>query len=128
MKKEPYWVTHKLDARLSPIPKAILGRLMPAGLRKSMTLKHYTKIIDEIVVNNVENLRWATLQNLDQAFRCFGSTLDERLQATITSTHGAVQSVRSKRADQSRSMAPETARLIEIENKFKAIQMRLNDF
>jgi GTP-binding protein EngB required for normal cell division len=122
MTKEPYWVTYKLDAKLSPIPKAILGRLLPQGVQRSMTIKHYKEKIEQIVINNVENLRWATLQNLDQAFRVFGSILDERLQATISSTHGALQAVRSNRINHSRSMEPEIKRLQNMKDKMESLQ------
>ena len=122
MKKEPYWVTHKLDTKLSPIPQAIMSRLLPAGMKRSMMLKHYNEKIEELVINNVENLRWATLQNLDQAFRGFGSALDDRLQATIVSTHGALRMVKEKRSDHTRSMSPEISRLQNIKNQLETIQ------
>jgi NAD-dependent SIR2 family protein deacetylase len=111
-----------LDAKLSPIPKAILGRLLPQGVQRSITIKHYREKIEEIVINNVENLRWATLQNLDQAFRVFGSTLDKRLQDTISSTHGALQAVRCNRINHSRSMEPEIKRLQNIKDKLQSLQ------
>ncbi|EEG76405.1 dynamin family protein [Dethiobacter alkaliphilus] len=124
-KKEPYWVTHKLDAALSPLPKAMLGRLLPSGMQRSMTSKRYKEKIRELVVNNVENLRWATLQNLDHAFRTFASVLDERLQSTIVSTYGAMETVREKRVNHSRSLTPEIENMQNLKNEMDEIQQKI---
>jgi hypothetical protein len=44
-----------------------------------------------LVTRNVENLRWAMMRNLDDAFRRFEAVLDERLSMTLLATKGAMQ-------------------------------------
>jgi phosphoglycerate-specific signal transduction histidine kinase len=53
--------------------------------------------IEELVVSNVENLRWSTLQNLDTSFRRFAADLDERLRRTAEATRRAIRAAAEKR-------------------------------
>ncbi|MCL4516846.1 MAG: dynamin family protein [Firmicutes bacterium] len=128
MNRQPYWVTHPWNSTLNPLPVGWAARLLPAGLRRARLEKRLMKQVEELVLFNVENLRWATLQNLDQAFRSFGSTLDEHLQAAIAATHGAIQAAQAKRRDQTPTIAPEIARLqsaiVELENIQAALQAK----
>ena len=50
-----------------------------------------------LVIRNLENLRWETLQNIDAAFRKFGMDLDANLGMTIDATHGAINSALEER-------------------------------
>lgn len=75
--------------------------------------------LESLVLANVENLRWATLQNLDRAFRNFSSLLDKRMSDTIQATHGAIQAACTKRSEQSDAVAAELARLAEAAGKIE---------
>ncbi len=128
MNRQPYWVTHPWNSTLNPLPVGWAARLLPAGLRRARLEKRLMKQVEELVLFNVENLRWATLQNLDQAFRSFGSTLDEHLQAAIAATHGAIQAAHARRRDQTQTIATEIARLqsaiVELEDIQAALQAK----
>jgi GTP-binding protein EngB required for normal cell division len=92
MKRRPHWVLRKRVPTLPiVIPEEVIDKLLPAALRASRLKKRLSRQIDTLVRHNVENLRWATLQNLNDAFRRFGLTLDQRFQETIAATHGAIQ-------------------------------------
>ncbi|MGC8778495.1 MAG: dynamin family protein, partial [Candidatus Caldatribacteriaceae bacterium] len=110
MQKRPYWVTHKWYTHFSFLPEG-LSAFLPASIRRKKLLKQVHGEVEELVVSNVENLRWATLQNLDQTFRQFHSALDERLEKTIAATHGAVEKARQRRIAQRENIAEEVARL-----------------
>ena len=43
-------------------------------------------------MRNLENLRWETLQDIDTAFRKFGTDLDTDLGLAIDATKGAIES------------------------------------
>ena len=70
-----------------------------------------SKDIETLVVQNVENIRWATLQNLDQSFRRYASALDERLKATVEATRGAIQAAHLRRKERTETVQPELERL-----------------
>ena len=59
----------------------------------------------------MENLRWATLQNLNNAFRGFALSLDQRFEETIAATHGAIQAAYTKRKEHAEAILDEVARL-----------------
>ncbi|MBN1269397.1 MAG: dynamin family protein [Kiritimatiellae bacterium] len=109
--REPYWVTHKWSSSLTPIPEGFFDRLLPATWRYKRMRKRLDAKIEDLVVSNVENLRWSTLQNLDTSFRRFASDLDERLRLTVDATRGAIQAAMEKRRTHADSIAEDVARL-----------------
>jgi ribosome biogenesis GTPase A len=120
-KREPFWVTAARTAELNPIPPGAFDQLLPTPVRKTRMRKRLLEEIDAVVVRNVENLRWATRQNLEDTFRRFGAELDERLAMSLAATRGAMQKAleqRKQHADQidSEIEAKQTAlsRLVEI--------------
>ncbi|ABB14654.1 dynamin family protein [Carboxydothermus hydrogenoformans] len=128
MKRQPYWVTQKLEATFNIFSENTIVKFMPPAMRRAKIAQRLQKQVNDLVLTNVENLRWATLQNLDQAFRQFGLSLEERLQETILATRGAIQAAREKRLEHSQNIAQEIIRiqtfvdqLKEIKEKFQAM-------
>jgi hypothetical protein len=80
-------------------------------MRRSRVAKRLMEQVGGLVIPNVENLRWATYQSLDQTFLRFARTLDERLAGTIAATHGAIQAALARRREHSEATADEVARL-----------------
>ncbi|MCA1959314.1 MAG: dynamin family protein [Desulfomonile sp.] len=110
MKRRPYWVLRKRVPTLPiVVPEEAIDKLLPAGLRVGRLKKRLSRQIETLVRHNVENLRWATLQNLNDAFRRFGLTLDQRFQETIEATHGAMQAAYTRRKEHSEAIAEEVA-------------------
>ncbi len=103
MVKQPYWVTHKWRAGLRSLAGGFLDRFSSAAALKARMLARMAEQLRDLVIENVENLRWPIFQSLDQTFLHFGSDLDERLKETIAATHGAMKATlecRRSRADQ----------------------------
>ena len=67
--------------------------------------------IQTLVIHNVENLRWATLQNIDAAFRVFSRELDEELAHTIEATYGAIEAAYTRRKEHADEIADGTQKL-----------------
>lgn len=105
--RQPYWVTHKWSSSLNPLHAGLFDWILPAGLRRSMVLKRLMGHLEDLIIHNVENLRWATLQNLDHAFRKFISDLDDGLSETISATHGAIEAVIKHKKDHTENVADE---------------------
>ncbi|MBI5571247.1 MAG: dynamin family protein [Desulfomonile tiedjei] len=111
MKRRPHWVLRKRVPTLPiVVPEEALDRLLPAAMRMTRLKKRLSRQIDTLVRHNVENLRWATLQNLNDAFRRFGLTLDQRFQETIAATHGAIEAAYVKRKEHAEAIAEEVSR------------------
>ena len=111
MKRRPYWVLRKRVPTLPiVVPEEALDKLLPATMRITRLKKRLSRLIDALVKHNVENLRWATLQNLNDSFRRFGLTLDQRFQETIEATHGAIQVAYRKRKEHAKAIAGDVSR------------------
>jgi GTP-binding protein EngB required for normal cell division len=98
-KREPFWVTATRTTELNPIPPGAFDRFFPAPMRTRRVRKRLLEEIDAVVMRNVENLRWATRQNLDDTFRRFGAELDERLAMSLDATRGAMKKALEQRKD-----------------------------
>ncbi|MCL6591708.1 MAG: dynamin family protein [Firmicutes bacterium] len=96
-KNEPYWVTEQWGQTLIPIPEEWLDSLLPPHIKEKRIKKRLQELINSLMIRNVENLRWSTIQNLDTTFRRFGRVLDQRLEQTIAATHGAIKAAYLKR-------------------------------
>ena len=112
-KRDPFWVTAARTAELNPIPPGAFDQLLPMPIRKARMRKRLLEEIDAVVIRNVENLRWATRQNLEDAFRSFSAELDERLAMSLEATRGAMQKALEKRKQRAGQIDPE----IEVQQK-----------
>jgi GTP-binding protein EngB required for normal cell division len=97
--REPYWVTQKWSETLNPFSEGALDKLLPTGVRAARLKRRLIEQVEELVQRNVENLRWAILQNLDAAFRRFEGWFDERLAEAIEATRGAIDAALIKRRE-----------------------------
>jgi len=121
IKRQPYWVTHHWPVSLSVLPEGFWDRLLPYGIRKSRAFRRAGDRIEVLVAENVENVRWPTLQNLYRSFREFGNALDARMEDAVSATMGAIEAAYQKRKDQSAAVESETARLECIITKLEEI-------
>jgi hypothetical protein len=96
-KREPFWVTAARTAELNPIPPGAFDRFLPTPVSRARIRKRLLEEIDAVVIRNVENLRWATRQNLEDTFRRFGAELDEQLAMSLAATRGAMQKALEQR-------------------------------
>jgi GTPase Era involved in 16S rRNA processing len=111
MSQEPYWVTHRWHSSLVPIPDEWVDRIMPYRTRLKRIRRRINHQINDLVMFNVENLRWATLQNLDTTFRRFASELDSRLGDTVDATRGAIVAAMERRGKERAMIDGELRRL-----------------
>ena len=108
---KPYWVTQKWSTAISPVPEGFLDRFLPPDLRKRRLQKRLSEEVEMLVTRNVENVRWATLRNLDDAFRRFSSNLEEQLRETAEAIRDATRATRVQRKENKDAVQPELKRL-----------------
>jgi hypothetical protein len=119
-KREPYWVTHNTGGLLDPISEGGWRRLLPRSYRSTRVRRALLGRIDTLARRNVENVRWALRQNIDDTFRRFGRELDNRLGGTVAALHGAIRSASAKRQEQSPTIAAEVGRLSALATELKS--------
>ncbi len=123
--RKPFWVEHAWESSISPISSEGVERFLPGTIRASRARDRLKRQIDTLVVRNLENLRWETLQNIDTAFRKFSTDLDTNLTLTIEATHGAVRSALAQRKQHGESVAD---RIMELKKTSTEIQGVINRF
>jgi len=128
VKRQPYWVTHHWPISLGVLPEGFWDRLLPYAVRKSRALRRMRDRIEVLVAENVENVRWPTLQNLAKSFREFASALDARLEEAVSATMGAIEAAYQKRRDQSSAIDRETARLEQDISKLEQVNENLRTY
>ncbi|MGH6989243.1 MAG: dynamin family protein [Stellaceae bacterium] len=119
--QEPYWVTQKFDDRIIAIPPGLLDHLLSKSARRERIRARLLQQIARLVQQNVENLRWATLQALNDTFRRFAALLDDRLAEAIAATQGAVQAAVMKRASEAVEVKGELDTLRRVNRELIAI-------
>jgi len=125
---EPYWVASGRTETLNPLRAGSLDGLLPETLRKTRSRKRLLAELDAAVGRNVENLRWATRQNVETAFRRFGTALDEQLEATLAATQGAMAVVLERRKREGERVDSELEPRRQAAARFDAITESLQDF
>lgn len=111
IKKQPYWTTHHWPVSIGILPEDFWDRLLPYRIRKSRAFSRMRERIEVLVAENVENVRWPTLQNLQKSFREFSENLDNRIERAILATKGAIENIYKMRREQEETVKSESARL-----------------
>ena len=109
--RKPYWVDREWESSFSPVPSAVIERILPGPLRERRARDRLEQQIGVLVMRNLENLRYETLRNIDSGFLKFGRELDENLHLTIEATQGAIRSALEKRKQHAEQVADRLAEL-----------------
>jgi len=117
--RSPFFVDYDRDNSMSPVPAGVIERMLPRSLRRNRAGNRLEKQIGTLVMRNLENLRWETMQNVDAAFRKFSSDLDADLHLSIEATHGAIRSALARRK---RCEVESSDRLIQLKKAAAEIQ------
>lgn len=99
-RSEPYWVVRPPET-LNPIPPDLVERLLPSALRRRRARQRILGAIATIVGINVEHLRWATRQNIEEAFRQYERRLQTALKEGIGAVREAAEAARRLRTTRS---------------------------
>lgn len=119
--QKPYWVTHKWTSKLNPIPQSVSDRFFSLKKRREKSVKRLQGQIGELLVPNVENVRWSLFQTIDRELVLFSSTLDKQFEETVSATHGAIQASLTKRKEHKEEITDEVQRLTCFLNKLNAL-------
>jgi hypothetical protein len=118
---EPYWVSERLVHALIPSPVSLLRRLLPGTMRQQYLRRMLEEKIGDLVLRNVEGLRWSTLRGMDNTFLRFAARLEERLTEAVAATQGSIHKVLERRRNQAGQTATELARLNALEARLRAV-------
>jgi predicted GTPase len=117
----PYWETHKWSSSLSPVPEGFFDFLLPRFLRTHTIKKRTSRYIDEIILANVENLRYATLLNIDTTIRRFQSNIRQIIDDTVENMTGAIRMALDRHRELSGECGPEIRRLAGLSEQLQTL-------
>jgi GTP-binding protein EngB required for normal cell division len=109
--EDPYWVTERVASTLIPGPGRLVDRLLPIRLRRARTRARLAGDIEQLIVRNAENLRWAILRGFDETFRGAIGHIEERLDDAIDTTKHVIEQTLADRRNRSFVADPELGRL-----------------
>jgi len=109
--EDPYWVTESVRTTLIPDASRLLDPILPTGLRRQRLRTRMMRQVEELIVRNGENLRWAILRGLDETFRRATVQFEERLDQAIAATRDVIKDALARRQDKSFAVQPELDRL-----------------
>jgi hypothetical protein len=101
---EPYWMTQEASASLLPDPGRWLESLLSDNLRARRTRDRMLRQINELVIRNAENLRWAVIRGIDETFRMATAELQSQLDEAISATRSVIDKSLSRRRDASHAI------------------------
>jgi Dynamin family len=109
--RDPYWITQNWEVKLVVLPQALIERVLPRSIRQQRLRRQIAFTVSELVQRNVENLRWALLQAIDDSFRRFNMQADERIDEVLEATKGAIKMTLDLRRQESNRSQVELERL-----------------
>jgi GTP-binding protein EngB required for normal cell division len=112
LERQPYWVTQRIVGTLIPVIDGPFDWLLPRPKRLARLRKRLLEDATQLVVRNVENLRWATLQTVEAMFRRFAAQLDEELAAALRATHGSISAAYEHRICEADRIGPQMKHIL----------------
>jgi GTP-binding protein EngB required for normal cell division len=123
--EEPSWVIHSWNIAMHPLPPGLVDQLLSPARRKARLLRRLSELVEELVIGNVESLRWSVLQSLVQTFLINRPLVRDRLNQLLEATQEAVQRTLEKRRTLQQSSAPELERLHGVLGELRRLQAGL---
>jgi GTP-binding protein EngB required for normal cell division len=127
IRHDPFWVTRAQPELLGGIVPSVLDQFLPEARRQIRLRQRLLKEMDAVLLRNVENLRWATRQNLEDTFRRFGADLNERLALSLVATRGAMVAARDRRTQQLACVKAEIETMGVTLSRLNTMQTALSD-
>ncbi|MBN1333269.1 MAG: dynamin family protein [Synergistales bacterium] len=124
--RKPYWITHQWASTLYPFSTSLKDKVFPRAMRIRRVRDRMSEQISNLVLSNVENLRWACFQSINESFLRFEKTLDEQLSETLKGTQGAIQAVLEERKRRGGAAEEKIANLDRVILELEDIQKELD--
>ena len=123
IERRPYWMSRKWSTRLTPSPKSLKNSFFSD--RRQQLINQFQEQGRELAVSNVENLRWALFQNIDDSFRRFSTLFTTRLEETKAATSQAISAAVERRRHQKKTISKEMDRLEKATRDLELLQKDL---
>jgi len=117
VQREPLMVKHHVVASFTMTALEWLAHLLPPLLREKRLARRMDEDIQALAARNVENLRWAIRQNLDDVFRRFESKMESHITEALQTIHGAIETAQERQRSRMNASGPEIACLADCRDR-----------
>lgn len=124
--REPRVIHHRWVTSFTEEAVSWVVKLMPFRWRARLFRKRVQEDIGYLVARNVEELRWATRQNLEEAFRIFQDQMESQLDATTHAIRLAVQAALEHQAQRESRPGPALRRVEDFRQRLTDILAALS--
>jgi small GTP-binding protein len=129
IKRRPYWVTyHSTLALGAPLPEEYWDKILPMPIRKKRVLKRMHLKIEMVVTENVENIRWPTLQNMEKTYLSLIDEFEMQINAVIENTIGVIVKITTSRKAQSINVKKREAEILPIMQQLNNVNHKFHTF
>jgi hypothetical protein len=104
--REPRLIGQRVVTSFMEQAETWLTRLFPRRWRTRQFERQVQETIEYLVARNVEELRWTTRQNLNEAFRSFQVRLEKQLDAVIENIRSTLRAVLERQAQREAAELP----------------------
>lgn len=105
------WTSRKWTCSMALLPDDWYDALLPGKVRRARERRRIADQAASLADKNVETLRWALIQQIDDTFRRAVHEMTLSCRQTLSATSGAVQAVHDRRTTASEAITIETDRL-----------------
>jgi hypothetical protein len=119
--REPLMVKHQVVTSFGVGVLEWIEHLLPPSLRAKRFARRVEEDIQALAARNVENLRWAIRQNLDDVFRRFQSEMESHITQALQTIRGAIEAAQERQRSRVSASGPEVARLTGIRDRLAQV-------
>ena len=91
--RQPYWLTHVWLTGFQPFSEDFVDTFLPPSKKMKRIMMRIQTQIDELVMQNMENLRWSIFQSIDRFFLKFKNFFEKYFSEIMQSTSGLVDEI-----------------------------------
>jgi predicted GTPase len=124
--REPRVIHHRWVTSFTEEAASWVVKWMPVRLRTRLLQKRLQEDIEYLVARNVEELRWATRQNLEETFRGFQARMEAQLDATTHAIRLSVQVALEHQAQRESRLAPASDHLADFRERLMKLLTALS--
>ncbi|MCM8815171.1 MAG: dynamin family protein [Candidatus Omnitrophica bacterium] len=95
----PYWVTHIWMTGFKPFGEEFLDNFLSVSRKMNRIMTRLKSQIDELVMHNVENLRWPIFQSIDRFFIKFKNFFEKYFSQMLKSITELVNKLQQEKLD-----------------------------
>lgn len=120
---QPYWVSHVWMTSFQPFSEDFVDMFLPSSVRMKKVMMRLQSQLEELLMQNIENLRWSIFQSIDRFFIKFKNFFEKYFSMLIGSTSTFIEDLLKEKQQQ--KFIDEKVKMLE-QKKFSLLEIKKN--